>query len=102
MSCSKCRLRKTYTTEEQKGFHDNCSTHANLKKYLADPTLQIPLDEIKFDCGKPVENLKREVQELKRRNHCHRQGSVEVKSDLNSLGSVERSNELKGPDCSYE
>ncbi|GKA97897.1 putative reverse transcriptase domain-containing protein [Tanacetum coccineum] len=61
----------------------------NLKKCLADPTLQVPLDEIRVDAKlnfveEPVEILEREFKKLKRsefkklkRVDCHRLGSVE-------------------------
>ena len=44
---------------------------SNLKKCLADPTLQVPLDEIRVDdklnfVEEPVEILEREVKKLKR------------------------------------
>nr|GEV07300.1 putative reverse transcriptase domain-containing protein [Tanacetum cinerariifolium] len=44
---------------------------SNLKKCLADPTLQIPLDEIRIDVKlkfieEPVEILEREFKKLKR------------------------------------
>ncbi|GKF95077.1 hypothetical protein Tco_0287812, partial [Tanacetum coccineum] len=44
---------------------------SNLKKCLADPTLQMPLDEIRVDAKlnfveEPVEILEREFKKLKR------------------------------------
>nr|GEU99842.1 putative reverse transcriptase domain-containing protein [Tanacetum cinerariifolium] len=56
--------------EELKGVHDTFYV-LNLKKCLADPTLQIPLDEIQVDAKlnfmeEPVEILKREFKKLKR------------------------------------
>ncbi|GJS43766.1 putative reverse transcriptase domain-containing protein [Tanacetum coccineum] len=55
--------------EELNGVHDTFHV-SNLKKYLADPTLQVPLDEIQVDAKlnfveEPVEILEREFQELK-------------------------------------
>ncbi|GJT97054.1 hypothetical protein Tco_1092572 [Tanacetum coccineum] len=43
----------------------------NLKKFLADPTLQVPLDEIRVDAKlnfmeEPVEIFEREFKKLKR------------------------------------
>ncbi|GKC80162.1 putative reverse transcriptase domain-containing protein [Tanacetum coccineum] len=55
--------------EELNGVHDTFHV-SNLKKCLADPTLQVPLDEIRVD-GKlnfveePVEILEREFKKLK-------------------------------------
>ncbi|GKD99171.1 putative reverse transcriptase domain-containing protein [Tanacetum coccineum] len=56
--------------EELDGVHD--TFHAsNLKKCLADPTLQVPLDEIQVDARlnfveEPMEILEREFKKLKR------------------------------------
>ncbi|GJX66113.1 putative reverse transcriptase domain-containing protein, partial [Tanacetum coccineum] len=50
----------------------SCTFHvSNLKKCLADPTLQVPLDEIRVDAmlnfmEEPVESLEREFKKLKR------------------------------------
>nr|GEX22094.1 putative reverse transcriptase domain-containing protein [Tanacetum cinerariifolium] len=56
--------------EELDGVHDTFHV-SNLKKCLADPTLQVPLDEIQVDANlnfmkEPVEILKREFKKLKR------------------------------------
>ncbi|GKA15640.1 putative reverse transcriptase domain-containing protein [Tanacetum coccineum] len=56
--------------EELNGVHDTFHV-LNLKKYLADPTLQVPLDEIQVDAKlnfveEPVEILEREFKKLKR------------------------------------
>ncbi|GJT66746.1 reverse transcriptase domain-containing protein [Tanacetum coccineum] len=56
--------------EELNGVHDTFHV-SNLKKCLADPTLQVPLDEIQVDAKlnfveEPVEILEREVKKLKR------------------------------------
>ncbi|GKE91565.1 putative reverse transcriptase domain-containing protein [Tanacetum coccineum] len=56
--------------EELNGVHDTFNV-SNLKKYLADPTLKVPLDEIQVDAKlnfveEPVEILKREFKKLKR------------------------------------
>ncbi|GKC49005.1 hypothetical protein Tco_1071750 [Tanacetum coccineum] len=56
--------------EELDGVHDTFHV-SNLKKYLADPTLQVPLDEIRVDAKlnfmeEPVEILEREFMKLKR------------------------------------
>ncbi|GKC72174.1 putative reverse transcriptase domain-containing protein, partial [Tanacetum coccineum] len=52
------------------GVHDTFHV-SNLKKYLADPTLQVPLDEIRIDAKlnfveEPLEILEREFKKLKR------------------------------------
>ncbi|GKF74203.1 hypothetical protein Tco_0220535, partial [Tanacetum coccineum] len=52
------------------GVHDTFHV-SNLKKCLADPTLQVPLDEIQVDAklnfmGEPVEILEWEFKKLKR------------------------------------
>ncbi|GJX70016.1 hypothetical protein Tco_0307187 [Tanacetum coccineum] len=57
-------------SEELNGVHDTFHV-SNLKKCLADPTLQVPLDEIRVDAKlnfveEPVEILKREFKKLKR------------------------------------
>nr|GEW69717.1 hypothetical protein [Tanacetum cinerariifolium] len=56
--------------EELNGVHDTFHV-SNLKKCLADPTLQVPLDEIQVDVKlnfveEPVEILEREFKKLKR------------------------------------
>ncbi|GKE14023.1 putative reverse transcriptase domain-containing protein [Tanacetum coccineum] len=56
--------------EELNGVHDTFHV-SNLKKCLADPTLQIPLDEIRVDAKlnfmeEPMEILEREFKKLKR------------------------------------
>ncbi|GJW11777.1 putative reverse transcriptase domain-containing protein [Tanacetum coccineum] len=56
--------------EELNGVHDTFHV-SNLKKCLADPTLQVPLDEIRADdklnfVEEPVEILEREFKKLKR------------------------------------
>ncbi|GJR64624.1 putative reverse transcriptase domain-containing protein [Tanacetum coccineum] len=56
--------------EELNGVHDTFHV-SNLKKCLADPTLQVPLNEIQVDAKlnfveEPVEILKREFKKLKR------------------------------------
>ncbi|GJR11207.1 putative reverse transcriptase domain-containing protein [Tanacetum coccineum] len=56
--------------EELNGVHDMFQV-SNLKKCLADPTLQVPLDEIRVDAKlnfveEPVEILEREFKKLKR------------------------------------
>ncbi|GKB73131.1 putative reverse transcriptase domain-containing protein [Tanacetum coccineum] len=56
--------------EELNGLHDTFHV-SNLKKCLADPTLQVPLDEIRVDAKlnfveEPVEILEREFKKLKR------------------------------------
>ncbi|GKD01871.1 hypothetical protein Tco_1172145 [Tanacetum coccineum] len=62
-----CRLD---LPEELNGVHDTFHV-SNLKKCLADPTLQVPLDEIRVDAKlnfieEPVEILEREFKKLKR------------------------------------
>nr|GEY98612.1 putative reverse transcriptase domain-containing protein [Tanacetum cinerariifolium] len=56
--------------EELNGVHDTFHM-SNLKKCLADPTQQVPLDEIRVDAKlnfleEPVEILEREFKKLKR------------------------------------
>ncbi|GKE40082.1 putative reverse transcriptase domain-containing protein [Tanacetum coccineum] len=56
--------------EELNGVHDTFYV-SNLKMCLVDPTLQVPLDEIRVDAKlnfteEPVEILKRELKKLKR------------------------------------
>ncbi|GJT64465.1 putative reverse transcriptase domain-containing protein [Tanacetum coccineum] len=56
--------------EELNGVHDTFHV-SNLKKGLADPTLKVPLDEIRVDAKlnfleEPVEILEREFKKLKR------------------------------------
>nr|GEV69098.1 putative reverse transcriptase domain-containing protein [Tanacetum cinerariifolium] len=56
--------------KELNGVHDTFHV-SNIKKCLADPTLQVPLDEIRFDAKlnfveAPVEILEREFKKLKR------------------------------------
>ncbi|GKC49411.1 hypothetical protein Tco_1072156 [Tanacetum coccineum] len=56
--------------EELNGVHDTFYV-SNLKKCLADPTLQVPLDEIRVDdklnfMEEPMEILEREFKKLKR------------------------------------
>ncbi|GJT15449.1 putative reverse transcriptase domain-containing protein [Tanacetum coccineum] len=56
--------------EELNGLHDTFHV-SNLKKCLADPTLKVPLDEIRVDAKlnfveEPVEILEREFKKLKR------------------------------------
>ncbi|GJU55176.1 putative reverse transcriptase domain-containing protein [Tanacetum coccineum] len=58
--------------EEFNGVYDTFHV-SNLKKGLADPTLQVPLDEIRVDAKlnlveEPVEILEKEFKKLKRRN----------------------------------
>nr|GEU80648.1 putative reverse transcriptase domain-containing protein [Tanacetum cinerariifolium] len=55
--------------KELNGFHDTLYV-SNLKKCLADPTLQVPLDEIQVDAKlnfmkEPMEILEREIKKLK-------------------------------------
>nr|GEU40717.1 hypothetical protein [Tanacetum cinerariifolium] len=61
---------RLYLPEELNGVHDTFYV-SNLKKCLADPTLQVPLDEIRIDSKlnfveEPVEILEREFKKLKR------------------------------------
>ncbi|GJS78376.1 hypothetical protein Tco_0728257 [Tanacetum coccineum] len=81
MSCSKYRLGKIIEKvgpvayrldlpEELNGVHATFHV-SNLKKCLDDPTLQVPLDEIRVDAKlnfleEPVEILEREFKKLKR------------------------------------
>ncbi|GJR04940.1 hypothetical protein Tco_0527924, partial [Tanacetum coccineum] len=57
--------------EELNSVHDTFHV-LNLKKYLADANLHVPLDEIKVDktlcfIKEPVEIMDREIKRLKRR-----------------------------------
>nr|GEU87203.1 putative reverse transcriptase domain-containing protein [Tanacetum cinerariifolium] len=75
--CSKCRLGKVCPVayrldlpKELNGVHDTFHV-SNLKKCLADPILQVPLDEIQVDAKlnfmkNHVEILEREFKNLKR------------------------------------
>ncbi|GJW22413.1 hypothetical protein Tco_0033035 [Tanacetum coccineum] len=70
------RLR---SLEELNGVHDTFHV-SNLKKCLADPTLQVPLDEIQVDAKlnfveEPIEILEREFKKLK----CSRIAIVKVR-----------------------
>ncbi|GJW83064.1 hypothetical protein Tco_0156209 [Tanacetum coccineum] len=61
---------RLYLLEELNGVHDTFHV-SNLKKCLADLTLQVPLDEIRVDAKlnlvkEPVEILEREFKNLKR------------------------------------
>ncbi|GKE84727.1 putative reverse transcriptase domain-containing protein [Tanacetum coccineum] len=61
---------RLHLPEELNSFHDTFHV-LNLKKCLADPTLQVPLDEIQVDAQltfmeEPVEILEREIKKLKR------------------------------------
>nr|GEV57422.1 hypothetical protein [Tanacetum cinerariifolium] len=61
---------RLYLPKELNGVHDMFHV-SNLKKCLADPTLQMPLDEIRVDAKlnfveEPVEILEREFKNLKR------------------------------------
>ncbi|GJT17415.1 putative reverse transcriptase domain-containing protein [Tanacetum coccineum] len=78
--------------KELNGVHDTFHV-SNLKKCLADPTLQVPLDEIQVDAKlnfveEPVEILEREFKKLKR----SRIATVKVRwnsnVDLNSCRNV--------------
>ncbi|GKD66510.1 putative reverse transcriptase domain-containing protein [Tanacetum coccineum] len=78
--------------EELNGVHDMFHV-SNLKKCLVDPTLQVPLDEIRVDAKlnfmeEPVEILEREFKKLKR----SRIAIVKVRWNsnlaLNSRGNV--------------
>ncbi|GKG40166.1 hypothetical protein Tco_0466943 [Tanacetum coccineum] len=78
--------------EELNDVHDTFHV-SNLKKCLADPILQVPLDKIQVDAKlnfveEPVEILEREFKNLKRsrisifkvRWNFHLQGSVEFET----------------------
>nr|GEZ95598.1 hypothetical protein [Tanacetum cinerariifolium] len=61
---------RLYLPEELNGVHDTFHV-SNLKKCMADPTLQVPLDEIQIDAElnfveEHVEILEREFKKLKR------------------------------------
>nr|GEV16918.1 putative reverse transcriptase domain-containing protein [Tanacetum cinerariifolium] len=70
--------------KELNGGHDTFHV-SNLRKCLANPALQVPLDEIRVDDKlnfeeAHVEIMKREFKKLKAEQNCHRQGSVEFKT----------------------
>ncbi|GJR80057.1 hypothetical protein Tco_0150842 [Tanacetum coccineum] len=71
MSCSKCCLGRAWLPlGKLNGVHDTFHV-SNLKKCLADPTLQVPLDEIQADTKlnfveEPMEILEREFKKIKR------------------------------------
>ncbi|GKF91165.1 hypothetical protein Tco_0274866 [Tanacetum coccineum] len=78
-------------SEELNGVHDMFHV-SNLKKCLADPTLQVPLDEIRVDAKfnfmeEPVKILEREFKKLK----CSRIAIVKV-----------RWNSKRGPELTCE
>ncbi|GKD02633.1 hypothetical protein Tco_1177607, partial [Tanacetum coccineum] len=61
---------RLYLPKEVNGVHDMFYV-SNLKKCLGDPTLQVPLDEIRVDAKlnfmeKPVEIIEKEFKKLKR------------------------------------
>ncbi|GJV01406.1 putative reverse transcriptase domain-containing protein [Tanacetum coccineum] len=65
-----CALFELDLPEELNGVHDTFHV-SNLKKCLADPTLQVPLDEIRVNSKlnfveEPMEILEREFKKLKR------------------------------------
>ncbi|GJY54356.1 putative reverse transcriptase domain-containing protein [Tanacetum coccineum] len=77
LKCSRITIVK-----ELNGVHDTFHV-SNLKKCLADPTLQVPLDEIRVDAKlifleKPVEIFEREFKKLK----CSRITIVKVRWNL--------------------
>nr|GEW47189.1 retrotransposable element Tf2 [Tanacetum cinerariifolium] len=78
--------------EELNGVHDTFHV-SNLKKCLADPTLQVPLDEIWVDAKlnfmeEPVEILEREFKKLKRSRIAIVKVRWNSKVVLNSRGNV--------------
>ncbi|GKB45067.1 hypothetical protein Tco_0890009 [Tanacetum coccineum] len=78
--------------EEQNGVHDTFHV-SNLKKCLADPTLQVPLDEIQVDAKlnnieEPVEILELEFKKLKRSRIAIVKVWWNSKRVLKSCGSV--------------
>nr|GEY72813.1 putative reverse transcriptase domain-containing protein [Tanacetum cinerariifolium] len=79
--------------KELNGVHDTFHV-SNLKKCLADPTLQVPLDEIRVDAKlnfmeEPIEILKREREFTK------------LKRSRISIGKV-RWNSKRGPEFTWE
>ncbi|GKB65811.1 putative reverse transcriptase domain-containing protein [Tanacetum coccineum] len=81
--------------KELDGVHDTFHV-SNLKKCLADPTLQVPLDEIQVDAklnfvGQPVEILEREFKKLKR----SRIAIVKVRWKRGPEFTWERENQMK-------
>ncbi|GJS18561.1 putative reverse transcriptase domain-containing protein [Tanacetum coccineum] len=78
--------------EKLDGVHDTFHV-SNLKKCLADPTLQVPLDEIQVDAKlnfkeEPVEILEREFKKLKRSRIAIVKVRWNLKLVLNSRGNV--------------
>ncbi|GKC15491.1 putative reverse transcriptase domain-containing protein [Tanacetum coccineum] len=78
--------------EELDGVHDTFHM-SDLKKCLADPTLQVPLDEIRVDdklnfVEEPVEILEREFKILKRSRIVIVKVGWNSNVDLNSRGNV--------------
>ncbi|GJR75203.1 putative reverse transcriptase domain-containing protein [Tanacetum coccineum] len=76
------KVARDHLLEKLNGVHDTFHV-SNLKKCLADPTLQVPLDEIRVDAKlnfveEPVEILKREFKKLK----CSRIAIVKVRWNL--------------------
>ncbi|GKB58279.1 hypothetical protein Tco_0914465, partial [Tanacetum coccineum] len=64
-------LKRLRLPEELNSVHDTFYV-SNLKKYMADANLHVPLDEIKVDktlrfVKEPVEIMDREIKKLKRR-----------------------------------
>nr|GEX39047.1 putative reverse transcriptase domain-containing protein [Tanacetum cinerariifolium] len=75
--------------EKLNGVHDTFH-ESNLKKCLADPTLQVPLDEIQVDAKlnfveEPVEIFKREFKKLKRSRIAIVKGKMILKCVLNCV-----------------
>ncbi|GJV04529.1 hypothetical protein Tco_1338098 [Tanacetum coccineum] len=88
----KCRLRKLDLPEELNGVYDTFHV-SNLKKCLADPTLKVPLDEIRVDAKlnfveEPMEILEREFKKLKRSRIAIVKVRWNSKLALNSRGNV--------------
>ncbi|GJR29446.1 putative reverse transcriptase domain-containing protein [Tanacetum coccineum] len=78
--------------KELNGVHDTFHV-SNLKKCLADPTLQVPLDEFRVDAKlnfveEPMEILEREFKKLKRSRSAIIKVRWNSKVALNSRGKV--------------
>nr|GEX58663.1 reverse transcriptase domain-containing protein [Tanacetum cinerariifolium] len=78
--------------KELNGVHDTFYV-SNLKKCLADPTLQVPLDEIQVDTKlnfveEPVEIIEQGLKKLKRSRIAIVKVRWNSKRDMNSRGSV--------------
>nr|GEU53391.1 hypothetical protein [Tanacetum cinerariifolium] len=87
--------------KELNGVHDTFYV-SNLKKSLAEPTLQIPLDHIQVDAKlnfveELVEILEREFKKLKRRPGVNCSNFQDSSKEMNDIPSQQDLNNLFGP-----